>query len=179
MSAASDRLRVVAHVPGRLRVRAETFRVLPEVAAEVVTAVVEEPGVSSAHASAVTGSILIIYDPRETQLLRLLRRVIQVSGVHGVEVDQRDLEGIERPGARIRGLAASIDERVRSAAGGKIDLRVGLPGGLALLGLGKLVFGKARLPEWYDFVFWSLATFSNFNPPPRAPDNDEAAGHDG
>ena len=30
--AARDELRIVSHFPGRLRVRAETFRVLPEVA---------------------------------------------------------------------------------------------------------------------------------------------------
>jgi hypothetical protein len=176
LSAALDRLRVVAHFPGRLRVRADTFRVLPEVTREVVRAMSDEPGVSSVTASEATGSILILYDPRLTQLLRLLHNLIQISGVHGVDVDERDFAATRRPGDRVRQAMGDADERVRQAAGGNVDLRVGVPGGLALLGLGKLFLGKVALPQWYDLLFWSFVTFSNLNPAARAGETSPHAG---
>jgi hypothetical protein len=175
--AASDRLRVIAHFPGRLRVRADTFRVLPEVASDVIKCIEGEPGVSEVTASEVTGSILILYDPRQTQLLRLLRKLIQTSGVHGVEVDQEELESALRPGERIRGKLGDVDARVRHAAGGAVDLRVGIPGVLASLGFAKLAFGRRRIPEWYDLLFWSFVTFSNLNPPKVEPSEPRSNRH--
>jgi hypothetical protein len=119
--------------------------------------------------SEVTGSLLILYDPRTTQLLRLLRRLIQTSGVHGVEVDEQDFDRASRPGDRLRRRLGEVDERVRHASRGMADLRVGIPSGLAALGVGKLLFGRMRIPEWYDLLFWSFVTFANLNPP--APHN--------
>ena len=168
MNAPRDRLSVVAHFPGRLRVRADTFRVLPEVAAEVVAKIGAEPGVASASASSVTGSLLILYDPHETQLLRLLRAIIVQSGLHGIEVDERAIFDAVTPGQRVRRVAGDLDARVRRATGGNLDVRVGVPSGLALLGIGKLLAGNWRTPEWYDLLFWSFVTFSNLNPPSHA-----------
>lgn len=171
-----DRLKVVAHFPGRLRVRAETFRVLPEVAADVVRRVEAEPGVSEVTSSATTGSVLVLYDPRETQILRLLRTLIVASGLHGIEVDERALEEAVRPGQRVRRAAAGLDEQLRRAAAGQADLRSGVPATLAALGVGKLLFGRRRLPEWYDLLFWSFVTFVNLNP--REDDAADARGAD-
>lgn len=165
--AREDRLRVVAHLPGRLRVRAETFRILPEVAGEVVDRIREEPGVSSATASALTGSVLVLYDPAETQILRLLRAIVLTGGLAGLAVDRRDAEPTRPPGDRVRDALRGLDARIRGAAGGKADLRVAVPSTLAVLGLGKLLTGGAtRVPEWYDLLFWSFVTFSNLNPRP-------------
>ena len=55
-----DRLRLVSHFPGRLRVRAEMFRVMPEVADEVVARLRQEPAVTGTESSAVTGSLLVL-----------------------------------------------------------------------------------------------------------------------
>ncbi len=161
----ADRLRVVAHLPGRLRVRAETFRILPEVASEVVDRILAEPGVASASASAVTGSVLVLYDPGETQILRLLRTIVLTGGLAGLEVDRRDGEPSALPGQRLRAALGGLDARVRAASGGKADLRVAVPSTLALLGLGKLLMTTQRpVPQWYDLLFWSFVTFSNLNP---------------
>jgi hypothetical protein len=168
MTKREDRLRVVAHLPGRLRVRAETFRVLPEVAEEVVARVREEQGVSSATASDITGSVLVLYDPRETQILRLLRTIVRAGGLAGVEVDRDDQAPPAPPGVRVRAALGRLDERVRAVTGGKMDARAAVPGALVLLGLGRLVTGPVRVPEWYDLLFWSFVTFSNLNPPLRA-----------
>jgi Heavy metal associated domain 2 len=174
--AREDRLRVVAHLPGRLRVRAETFRILPEVADEVVSRIREEPGVSSATASVLTGSILVLYDPAETQILRLLRAIVLTGGLAGLEVDKRDVEASALPGDRVRGVLRSIDARIRAVAGGNADLRVAVPSTLAVLGLSKLLTGGVMpAPQWYDLLFWSFVTFSNLNPRPA----NGNAGHEG
>ena len=174
--AREDRLRVIAHLPGRLRVRAETFRILPEVAGEVASRVRKEPGVSSATASALTGSVLVLYDPAETQILRLLRAIVLTGGLAGLEVDKRDVEASALPGDRVRDVLRSIDARIRAVAGGKADLRVAVPSTLALLGLSKLLTGTTTpAPQWYDLLFWSFVTFSNLNPRPA----NGNAGHEG
>jgi hypothetical protein len=166
MSQRGDRLRVVAHLPGRLRVRAETFRVLPEVAEEVVARVREEPGVVSATASEITGSVLVLYHPDETQILRLLRTIVRTGGLGGIEVDRADAPPPALPGVRVRRMLGRLDARVREVCGGQMDLRAAVPGALVLLGLGKLVaeLPRPRPPKWYDLIFWSFVTFSNLNP---------------
>jgi hypothetical protein len=171
VSRREDRLRVVAHLPGRLRVRAETFRVLPEVASDVVSRVQAEPGVTSASASELTGSVLVLYDPRRTQILRLLRTIVLTGGLAGVEVDRAERRGGASPGDRMRGAFERLDAAARTAAEGKLDLRTAVPGTLALLGLGKLLGGPVREPEWYDLMFWSFVTFANLN---RRPANANA-----
>jgi Heavy metal associated domain 2 len=168
---------VVAHLPGRLRVRAETFRVLPEVASEVVERVQAEPGVTSASASEISGSLLVLYDPGKTQILRLIRTIVLTGGLAGVEVDRVDRGPGAPPGDRLRGALGHLDARVREVAEGKVDLRTAVPGALAAIGLTKLVggaFGTAALrqPEWYDLLFWSFVTFSNLNPRPEKAAND-------
>jgi hypothetical protein len=172
-----DRLRVVAHLPGRLRVRAETFRVLPEVAGEVVERVQAEPGVTSATASDVTGSLLVLYDPARTQILRLIRTIVLTGGLAGVEVDRIERAPGAPPGDQVRGALGRLDARVRAVADGKLDLRTAIPGTLAVLGVSKVlggVFGTATLaePQWYDLLFWSFVTFCNINPRAEGAAND-------
>jgi hypothetical protein len=158
-------------------VRAETFRVLPEVAGEVVERVKEEPGVTSASASEISGSLLVLYDPGRTQILRLIRTIVLTGGLAGVEVDRIDRASGAPPGDRLRGALGRLDDRVREVASGKLDLRTAIPGTLAVLGVGKVlsgVFGSATLQEplWYDLLFWSFVSFSNLNPRPEKAAND-------
>jgi hypothetical protein len=146
-------------------VRADTFRVLPEVANDVLERVRTEPGVASATSSEVTGSLLVLYDPKETQILRLLRAIVHAGGLAGIEVDRADAEPAPAPpGDRVRGALGKLDDRIREAAKGTIDARTAVPATLAVFGLGKLLRGSLRSPEWYDLLFWSFVTFSNLNP---------------
>jgi hypothetical protein len=156
-------------------VRAETFRVLPEVANDVLERVRAEQGVASASASPVTGSLLVLYDPGETQILRLLRTIVHAGGLAGIEVDHVDTEPSSPPGDRVRGALGELDARVREAASGSLDLRTAIPATLAILGVGKLLRGSVRQPEWYDLIFWSFVTFSNLNPRAEPPRSEEAS----
>ncbi len=172
-----DRLRIVSHFPGRLRVRAETFRVLPEVGAEVAQRIAEEHGVTGASMSPVTGSLLVSYDPREIQLPRLVHLLVQIGGLQGIELDPtNDWQHAPDDGARVRAFFGQINDVVRSATNRKVNMRVAVPGMLAGTGLAMLLAGSRRVPEWYDLMFWALGTFTTLNPTPEdavAPRDDD------
>lgn len=163
----NNRLHLVSHFPGRLRVRAETFRVLPEVASDVSQRLREEPGVADVEAATRTGSLVIKYDPAVVQLTRIVQLLVRLGGLHGLEVDVRteDIDRMPRPGTHVRDLMGLWDRAMRHATEGRLDLRTSVPGALAAAGLGILFFGKRRTPEWYDLLFWSFVTFVNLNPP--------------
>ena len=161
-----DRLRIVSHYPGRLRVRAETFRVLPEVGEQVVQRIAGEPGVSEATTSAVTGSLLVTYDPRQLQLPRLIGLLVRAGGLHGVEIEPPDpSEKPSRGGDRIRHAADRVNQALRAASSGRLDANIALPASLFATGLFVLLTRRGpRVPGWYDLVFWGLMTFLNLNP---------------
>ena len=162
---AKDRLRLVSHFPGRLRVRAETFRVLPEVGEDVAQRIAEETGVLGASVSHVTGSLLVSYDPRALQLPRLIALMIRMGGLHGLEVDSPEA-WMDAPsdGLRVREAFAKANDTIRAMSSGKVDMKVALPGTLAGAGLLMFLSGNRRVPEWYDLIFWGFVTFSTLNP---------------
>lgn len=160
-----DRLRLISHYPGRLRVRAETFRVLPEVAEEVSQRLLEEEGVKDVSSSTITGSLLVVYDPRQLQLPRIIQLLIRVGGLHGLEVDAaNDFLAASEGGTRVREAFDGANESLRGVTRGHVDMKVALPGALAGLGVGMLLAGRFVMPFWYDFMFWSFVTFQNLNP---------------
>jgi len=70
--------------------RADVFPRSPEIGEEVARVVGEEPGVTSAKATALTGSLLVTYDPRIIQLPKLVQTLIRLGGLHGIAVDESD-----------------------------------------------------------------------------------------
>jgi len=154
-----DRLRLVSHFPGRLRVRAEMFRVMPEVADEVVARLRQEPAVTGTESSPVTGSLLVLYDPGALQLPKLVQLIVRTGRLAGLEVDaSEDWTKREPPGERVRVAIEQLNQRMREATGGRLDGRVAVPGALLVL------------PNWWDLTFWAYSTFHNMNPhPPRSP----------
>ncbi len=162
---ARDRLRLVSHYPGRLRVRADVFHDRPEVGDEVARAVGEEPGVTSAKATALTGSLLVTYDPRAIQLPKLVQTLIRLGGLHGIAVDEADAWR-EHPdqGDRVRAAFAAANGALLGGSRGAIDMRTLFPAALAGTGVALFLSGRRRAPEWYDLLNWALMTFWNMNP---------------
>jgi hypothetical protein len=157
-----------------LRVRAETFRVLPEVADEVAARVGAEPGVSDVKTGRLTGSLLIVYEPRQLQLPRLVQILVRVGGLRGIEVDS-SAEWATQPthGTRVRESLGALNQSLRKKTSGAVDLRAALPGTLAATGAAMFLAGRRRIPEWYDLIFWAFVTFSNLNrPDERVPGSD-------
>jgi hypothetical protein len=166
---ARDSLEIVSHCPGRLRVRAETFRVLPDVGEAVSQQLGTIDGVIDAQASAVTGSVLVRYEPAKVELPRLVALIVRLGGLHGLLLEVADdFESKPPPGAHVRRVLDALDRRVRRASAGRLDLRVAVPAALAGTGLAIFLGGRRRVPEWYDLLFWGFVAFCNMNP--RAPD---------
>jgi hypothetical protein len=172
-----DRLRLVSHFPGRLRVRAEVFRVMPEVAEEVAARLREEPAVSGTEASRVTGSLLVIYDPDALQLPRLVQLIVRTGRLGGLEVDaSEDWTKREPPGDRMRLALERHNQRMLEATGGRLDGRAAVPGALLMGGLA-LFLRAPIVPNWWDLTFWAYSTFHNMNPhPPRRPSPEPSDG---
>jgi hypothetical protein len=171
-----DRLVFVNHFPGRLRVRAETFRVLPDVGHAVSLHLAELDGVLEARAAALTGSLLVRYEPTAIELPRLVATIVRLGGLHGIALEAaEDWESRPTPGATVRRALGALDQRARAATSGRIDLRAAVPAALAGTGLAMFLAGRRRIPEWYDLLFWGFVTFCNMNPPVRDVDG-EAGG---
>jgi hypothetical protein len=155
-------LRIVAHFPGRLRVRADRFREDP-FGSEVAERVRAENGVESAVVSQRTGSLLVEYRAREIQLPRLVEIILHAGGLEGISAD-RGLLGAPQ-GQVVREVLDRWNQQVIGASRGRVDVRTAVPGTLATLGVVRLFLGPRTLPEWYDLLFWSFVTFVNLNPP--------------
>jgi hypothetical protein len=178
VTALRDRLRLVSHFPGRLRVRAERFRLLPEVADEVAARIGAEAGVREVKVARVTGSLLVLYEPRELQLPRLVQALVTAGGLAGIEVDSSgDWARGPTQGERVRETLGAFNQTLRTLSTGKVDLRAAVPGTLAATGAAMFLAGRRRIPEWYDLLFWAFVTFSNLNRPQERTDG--AHGGDG
>jgi hypothetical protein len=162
----TERLRLVAHFPGRLRVRSEAFRTSPQLADDVIARLREEPGVREASASRLTGSLLVLYEPCELQLPTLVQLLVQAGGLAGIEVDANDAwAALPSQGARVREGLGGLNDSLRAFSAGKIDMRTAVPGTLAATGAAMFLAGRRRIPEWYDLLFWAFVTFTNMNRP--------------
>ena len=165
-SVGRDKLELVSHFAGRLRVRAETFRVLPEVGDEVVEELRAHEGVTSASLSRVTGSVLVTYDATVLQLPRLLALIIRTGALQGIALEPALGEAAPPSGgARVRSALGAFNGRLHGASGGAVDLSVAVPGVLTGTGLLMLLAGRRRIPEWYDLLFWGFTAFCSLNPP--------------
>jgi hypothetical protein len=155
-------LRIVAHFPGRLRVRAERFRE-DAFGNQVAERVRAEAGVETALVSQRTGSLLVEYRAREIQLPRLVEIILRTGGLDGISADRAALGAPQ--GQLVRQVLDRWNDQVIDASRGRVDARMAVPGTLAALGAVRLLLGPRTLPEWYDLLFWSFVTFVNLNPP--------------
>ena len=156
--AASDRLRIVSHFPGRLRVRSVALR-----DAALVDSVAEqlrgEEGVTAVTSAALTGSLLVEYDAQTVQLPWLVQLIVQIAGLEGIAADHKELVPLD--GKAIRATTGRWNDNITRLTG--VDARVAVPGTLAGLGILTLLFGRRQMPVWYDLLFWSFVTFQNLN----------------
>lgn len=160
-------LRIVSHFPGRLRVRAQRFHEDPAAGEAVAQRVRGEPGVSAVTASARTGSVLVLYDPRAAHADALIGVILSASGIASVAADASADAGDHDSTAlatRVRRTFAGVDRALFQAAGGKLDLRTAVPGALVVGGFTTLLLTRAlTLPRWYDLVYWGYVTFNNMH----------------
>ncbi len=122
-----------------------------------------EQGVSAVTPTSLTGSLLVEYDAQTVQLPWLVQLIVQLAGLAGLEADHKGPPQLTGPA--IRDVLDRWNAQLVHSSRGRVDARLAVPGTLVGLGAAMLVFGRRRLPEWYDLMFWGFTMFVNLNPP--------------
>ncbi len=170
-----EALQLVHHHPGRLRVRADRFRVDLAVVATVEAGLARMRGVTRSEHNQRTGSLLVEYQPG----------VAEPEAILAFVADTADLDRYApKPAVPVEpGLVAIEAVRELNAityelTGKRMDLRTIVPAGLA--GLAAYAFldqEGQRLPRWDNLLYWSYNIFVQLHrsdveiesaPPPAA-----------
>jgi hypothetical protein len=157
-------------IPGRVRLRIPGIKGQPALAREVQRQLAGLKVVRRVEVSPITGSVLVIYDPADTEAMMELGRMM-IPGL--------DLRGMPANGAAdstngamssplvdaITDYFGQLNTKV-GAATGSTDLKVLLPASLFLCGILRLVATKRlTTPAWYDLLWFSFGTFFTLNRP--------------
>jgi hypothetical protein len=170
---ASEGIRIVHVMPGRVRLKASPVKGDPALAQQVQTKLRGVSGVHEVQANPLTGSILLGVD-----LVQLLEPAALADALSELfpEIEALELasristgagEAAADPGGTLtEGLAGSIstlNTRISNLTGG-LDLKLLLPLTLLYLGLRRLLTDKeAPAPAWYDFLWFGFSTFIMLN----------------
>ena len=155
-----DRLGLVHHHPGRLRVRADVFREA-EVAERVRAALDVEPGITAVAHNVRTGSMLIEYQPGLADSEAILSRIAATAGL---DMPSDELTAGKKPALVAIDAAREVNELVSELTGEQTDLRSLVPMGMAALAAYSFVYHKdARLPRWDNLLYWSYNIFSQLH----------------
>ena len=163
-------------IPGRVRLRVPGIKGQPALAREIEQQLAGLAVVRRVEVSAVTGSVLVVYDPADSAAIAGLGRMM-IPGL--------DLDGLADPGAEppaeadaaaspadaVADLARKVNAQVEAATG-SVDLRFLVPASLFVGGLVRLIASKKLTsPAWYDFLWFAFGTFCTLNrsQPPGGP----------
>ena len=162
-------IEVLHAIPGRARVRIDSLKRNPVVARRLSERLANLPGMRRVEANALTGTVLLLYDPDDT---RWLDEFPHAAGTRRLDIgDVRpELEAATAPGGnggqpatQVTAFFGALNQRVAGVTGG-FDLAVLVPALLVLLGLRGLVAGDSvRTPTWYDFLWFGFGTFVMLN----------------
>ena len=150
-------------LPGRRRYCAKALVGNGELAAAVETALAKLPFVDEVKASAVTGSLLLVYHGEETRIdaiaERLRARVFTVPAQKAADVptSQDDhSEGLAAFGQSLRGTFIAINGHIKAMTGGWFDLPSCLSLFFTVRGLQKLLLLK-QLPDGPQLIWWAFS----------------------
>lgn len=167
--------------PGRIRLCVPEVRSNPALVREIQEQLSGYQGVRRVEANPITGSLLVLYDPKAASSVVELARLF----VPELALDEAALGFAPVPSAGDADAGASaepsaslaesitryfrnLNEDVAAATGGT-DLKVLLPMALFVFGIKGLMFSKKPvIPTWYDFLWFSLGTFMMLNRPAQA-----------
>jgi hypothetical protein len=153
-----EALELVHHHPGRLRVRAEVFRLGGSVAQKVREATLGIPGVTRFEHSVRTGSILIEYQPGLAEPDAILAQLADAAGISRCSDDA--LARTRAPALIAIDAVQELNAIASELTGHKADLRSLIPVGLAALSAYSFATSKEpRLPRWDNLLWWSYSVF--------------------
>jgi copper chaperone CopZ len=175
------RAHIVHFTPGRMRLRLREAKGDHRTLRRLCSAIEALPGVREVSINPTTGSVLVHYDPRQhTNIARL----VGGPGVHeefGIEMpgfeDAGDtVDTIEREAEflaehseaalAIVKSVQSLDHAIREASGNTLDLKVLVPGGLAVWAFLK-VGAEVATPLWVSLAIFSFHSFVSLHRPIR------------
>jgi hypothetical protein len=136
-----------------------------DVLAAVRAAMEAVPGVARVEHSALTGSLLVEYEPGLAEPDAILSRVVSAAGLDRVVLDgaDRDHRGelVDSVVWAVRGLNSAA----REITGGRADLRELVPAALLATSVWSLLTNAngPRAPRWDNALNWSYAIFMDWH----------------
>jgi hypothetical protein len=151
-------LELVHHHPGRLRVRADAFRLRPEVLDRVRDAIEGLPGITRFSPGRRTGSLLIEYQPGLVEPDDVVTRIAEAADMDWL--GEGSVRARYEVGLLAVGVARELNDITMELTGSRADLRVLVPTAIAALGAYSFAYGKEpRLPRWDNLLYWSYNIF--------------------
>ncbi|MEO6420936.1 MAG: HMA2 domain-containing protein [Polyangiaceae bacterium] len=157
-----EALVIVHHHPGRIRVRADSFR-NDTSALDLVREKLEAlPGIINVAHNHRSGSMLIEYEPGHAEPDAILARIAEAAGLDRA-IDEREARRRSSgPGLVAVEVVDELNSITHELTGWRADLRVLVPAALAGVAAYSFVAGKeARLPRWDNLLWWSYTFFAN------------------
>jgi len=155
-------LELVHHHPGRLRVRADAFRLRPEVVDRVRDAIEALPGITRFSPGRRTGSLLIEYEPGRVEPDDVLTCIADAADMQWL--GEGSIRARRQPGLVAVGVARELNHITMELTGSRADLRVIVPTAIAALGAYSFAYGKEpRLPRWDNLVYWAYNIFTSLH----------------
>ena len=180
-------IQIVHFLPGRVRVKLSKLKGNASLAGEVERTLTALQGIRHVETSTMTGSVLVLYEPRLPASLDLeavgsLMEIAHTLGLSFEDVDMDELQHwlhtvahgtrAETPtalGNNITAFFNNMNAGVTQITSGWGELRMLVPLTLAFLGLRSLLLtDNLPFPTWYDYLWFAFGTFVVLNVP-RAP----------
>jgi hypothetical protein len=173
-------VRLVHRLPSRIRLHARTLMGHPE-ATRIATDLAREAGVDRVGIRPMTGSVIVEGPPGELDPEGILLRLSTLVG----ELEAKSPRSSERLETATTRLAEAISRsfrelnaQVREALHGEADLGSLTSVFLGLASLAEVsVTGKLPAPSWSSLLWYSLRSFSVFNPALETSDSGSGAKH--
>lgn len=167
-------MRVIHTSPGRMRLKVDDIKHNPDRAREIEDQLRIRPGVHSADANPLTGSLLLTFDEATWQTMELPFSLAQVLGISLNDLDPnewhrlmahdgKDISQLDNAIAKqFEDAMKELNSSVQRLVGA--DLRTMLPLLLALLGVRNLLTSqKPVLPSWPDYFWFAFSTYFMLN----------------
>jgi hypothetical protein len=150
---------IAHHHPGRLRVRSRAFESDAPVLEATERWLAEQPGVVAVRVHGATGSVLVAYDPLQTDAGELLSAIAAHARLF---MDEPVLSGA--PAQRLYDAARALDDRIFRWSEGRVGLGLVIPIALAAGSVGSLLWSAhRRVPRWDNLLYWAVQFFRALN----------------
>lgn len=164
-----DKAHIAHHLPGRVRIRLPHARRDAKMLEHVCEFISGVDGVYKVEANLLTGSVVIHYDPaRESDLHHYLPTPTGLDDAAEIaEKLQRETEFLaehSQTAASLVSAARALDQGLRAATGGLLDLKVTLPALLAVWAFFEVGL-DASTPLWVSLGMFSFNSFVSLHRP--------------